>query len=130
MQPLPHYDDSWILTRRPPRNVLEPDRPYASLVEQEAAADGRVVDVATVFLTNRECPYRCLMCDLWKNTLEVSVAPGQIPAQVRRALAELPPAQQLKLYNAGSFFDPRAIPPEDYADIAQLAAPFERLIVE
>jgi radical SAM enzyme (TIGR01210 family) len=36
----------------------------------------------------------------------------------------------LKLYNAGSFFDPRAIPPEDYPEIANLAAPFERVIVE
>ena len=32
---------------------------------------GGCVDVATLFLTNRECPFRCLMCDLWKNTLEV-----------------------------------------------------------
>jgi radical SAM enzyme (TIGR01210 family) len=128
MQPL--YDDDWILARRPPRNALRPDRPYAWLVEAEAAADGRLVDVATLFLTNRECPYRCLMCDLWKNTLQTSVAPGQIPTQIRWALDQLPPAQQLKLYNAGSFFDPRAIPSEDYPAIAQLAAPFERLIVE
>jgi radical SAM enzyme (TIGR01210 family) len=124
------FDDDWILTRRPPRNALSPDRPYAWLVEPEPAADGRLVDVATLFLTNRECPYRCLMCDLWKNTLESSVAPGQIPEQIRWALAQLPPAQQLKLYNAGSFFDPRAILPEDYAAIAELASPFERLIVE
>jgi archaeosine synthase beta-subunit len=130
MLPLPYYTDEWILARRPPRNGLAPDRPYAWLVEPEAAGDGRVVDVATVFLTNRECPYRCLMCDLWKNTLEVSVAPGQIPTQIQWALAQLPLAQQLKLYNAGSFFDPRAIPPADYAEIAALAAPFERLIVE
>jgi radical SAM enzyme (TIGR01210 family) len=130
MQALPQYDDPWVLDHRPPRNALTPDRPYAWLVEPEAAGDGRVVDVATVFLTNRECPYRCLMCDLWKNTLEVSVEAGQIPTQIRWALAQLPPAQRLKLYNAGSFFDPRAIPPEDYADIAVLAAPFERLIVE
>jgi hypothetical protein len=70
------------------------------------------------------------MCDLWKNTLEEPVAPGQIPAQIRWALARLPPARHLKLYNSGNFFDPLAIPPDDYAAIAELAAPFERAVVE
>ena len=128
LPPLP--GDDWILARRPPRNAVAPDRPYAWLVEQEPAAGGAVVDVATLFLTNRECPFRCLMCDLWKNTLETSVAPGQIPEQIRYALAQLPPARHLKLYNAGSFFDAKAIPPADYPEIARLAAPFERVIVE
>jgi radical SAM enzyme (TIGR01210 family) len=109
---------------------VSPDRPYAFLVEPEPAGDGRVVDVATLFLTNRECPFRCVMCDLWKNTLETSVAPGQIPEQIRWGLSQLPPARHLKLYNSGNFFDPRAIPPEDYAEVARLAVPFERLIVE
>jgi radical SAM enzyme (TIGR01210 family) len=130
MQPLPHLGDDWILSRRPLRNPLTPNRPYAYLVEPEAAGDGRVVDVATIFLTNRECPYRCLMCDLWKNTLETSVAPGQIPEQIRWALTQLPAAQHLKLYNAGSFFDNKAITPEDDAEIARLADAFERLVVE
>src|ERR1019366_5503905 len=67
---------------------------------------------------------------LWKNTLEKSVAPGAIPAQIRWALAQLPPARHLKLYNAGNFFDVQAIPPEDYAEIVRLATPFERVIVE
>ncbi|HEY3788109.1 MAG TPA: hypothetical protein VGL71_04600, partial [Urbifossiella sp.] len=135
-QPVPLLGDDWILRRRPPRNAVSADRPYAFLVEPERAADGRLVDVATIFLTNRECPFRCLMCDLWKNTLEESVRPGQIVEQIRWALEALRcrdsagSARQLKLYNAGSFFDPRAIPPEDYADIAELAAPFDRLIVE
>jgi radical SAM enzyme (TIGR01210 family) len=130
MTPAPLFRDDWILARRPPRQALAPDRPYAFLVEQEPAADGRLVDVATLFLTNRECPFRCLMCDLWKYTLTASVAPGQIPDQIRHALARLPPARHLKLYNAGSFFDPQAIPPADYEEIARLAAPFERVIVE
>jgi hypothetical protein len=70
------------------------------------------------------------MCDLWKNTLETSIAPGLIVEQIRWALGQLPPARHLKLYNAGNFFDPRAIPPQDYAEIAHLAVPFERVIVE
>jgi radical SAM enzyme (TIGR01210 family) len=126
----PVFADDWVLARRPPRNRVSPDRPYAWLVEPEPAAHGAVVDVATLFLTNRECPFRCLMCDLWKNTLETSVAPGQIPEQIRWGLAQLPPARHLKLYNSGNFFDPLAIPPEDYAEMAELAAPFDRLIVE
>jgi radical SAM enzyme (TIGR01210 family) len=130
MPPAPRFDDDWILAHRPPRNIVHADRPYAFLVEPEAAPGGGVVDVATIFLTNRECPFRCLMCDLWKNTLETSVAPGQIPAQIRWALEQLPPAQHLKLYNAGNFFDAQAIPPDDFAEIARIASRFERVIVE
>lgn len=126
----PHSSTDWILARRPARNVVSPDRPYAFLVEAEPGADGSVASVATVFLTNRECPFRCLMCDLWKNTLQTRVGPGQIPAQIRWALEQLPPARHLKLYNAGNFFDPQAIPPEDYGAIADVAAAFERVIVE
>ena len=44
-----------------------------------------VVDVATLFLTNRECPFRCLMCDLWKNTLTEPISAGDIPEQIRWA---------------------------------------------
>ena len=35
-----------------------------------------------------------------------------------------------KLYNSGSFFDPRAVPPEDHAAIARRVRAFERVIVE
>lgn len=134
MNPVPLMTDDWVLARRPPRNAIRADRPYAYLVEPEPAADGRVVDVATLFLSNRECPFRCVMCDLWKNTLTESVNSGQIAEQIRWALGELESRLRLrgalKLYNAGSFFDPRAIPPEDYPEIARLATPFERVIVE
>ena len=46
------------------------------------------------------------------------------------AIETLPPARWVKLYNAGSAFDPRAIPPADDADIARAVAGFERVIVE
>ncbi|HTE18260.1 MAG TPA: radical SAM protein [Armatimonadota bacterium] len=120
----------WIVERRPGRNSLDPRRPYAVLVEPEVGADGAEWPVATVFLTNRECAYRCLMCDLWRNTLEETVPEGAIAEQVEYALQQLPPARVLKLYNAGSFFDPRAIPPAEHPAIARLAAPFERVVVE
>jgi hypothetical protein len=124
----------WIVGQRPSRNVLDPMRPYAFLVEPEMGPEGEAVDVATVFLTNRECPWRCLMCDLWRNTLEETVPEGAISAQIQYALEHLPPIaparSHLKLYNAGSFFDPRAIPPAEYPRIAQLSEPFRRTIVE
>ena len=122
--------DTWILARRPTRNSLDPTRPYAFFVEEERSASGEVVPVATVFLTNRECPWRCLMCDLWKNTLAENVPAGAIPTQIDYALQRLPPARQIKLYNSGSFFDTRAIPRQDYPAILSRVAAFERVIVE
>jgi len=86
--------------------------------------------VATVFLTNRECPFRCLMCDLWQNTLEETVPAGAIARQIDVALATLRPAPVIKLYNSGSFFDHRAIPPGEYAAIAARLDGFRRVIVE
>jgi radical SAM enzyme (TIGR01210 family) len=120
--------DDWILSRRPAREKRDPFLPYEYFVEDEFA--GVVVPVATIFLTNRECPFRCLMCDLWRNTLTESVPQGAIPAQIDHALGNLPPARQIKLYNSGSFFDPRAIPPHDYEAIARRVDRFERVIVE
>ena len=122
--------DAWILSRRPAREKRDPYLPYEYFVEEECGAEGAVVPVATVFLTNRECPFRCLMCDLWRNTLTETVPVGAIAAQIDHALRHLPPARQLKLYNSGSFFDPKAIPVEEYGAIAQRANGFERLIVE
>jgi archaeosine synthase beta-subunit len=122
--------DAWIVARRPERNIVDPLRPYLFLVEDERAVSGEVVPVATIFLTNRECPWRCLMCDLWRNTLTQTVPVGAIPAQIDYALQRLGPARQIKLYNSGSFFDPKAIPVEDHAAIARRVKAFERVIVE
>ncbi len=120
----------WILERRGRKNALDPHVPYAFLWEEECGGNGEQIATATLFLTNKECPYRCLMCDLWQNTLDRRVPVGAIPKQIDYALERLPAARQIKLYNAGSWFDPQAIPPEDYAAIAERVRSFERVIVE
>jgi radical SAM enzyme (TIGR01210 family) len=122
--------DWWILSRRGVRNPVDPARPYGWLVEKEYTSSGKVQDTAIIFLTNRECSYHCLMCDLWKNTTDFSVPVGSIPQQIEFALSQLAPARHLKLYNSGSFFDERAIPSDDYEKIAELVSGFETVIVE
>lgn len=122
--------DAWVLAHRGPRTAHDPTRPQGWLVEPERAASGEIVPVATIFLTNRECPWRCVMCDLWKGALATRVPRGTIPEQIRYALPRLGPARHLKLYNSGSFFDAGAIPPGDHPAVAQLGCRFERVIVE
>jgi radical SAM enzyme (TIGR01210 family) len=122
--------DKWVLERRSARETLDPQKPHSFFVEQELSASGEILPVATIFLTNRECPWRCVMCDLWRNTLTTVVPSGAIPSQIDFALSQLPAARVLKLYNSGSFFDARAIPVEDHPAIAERANNFERLIVE
>jgi archaeosine synthase beta-subunit len=122
--------DRFVLDLRGPKAVLDPLRAYAAVWEEERDGSGALAPTAVVFLTNRECPFRCVMCDLWVNTLDEPVPGGAIARQIREALARLPTARQLKLYNAGSFFDPQAIPEADYEEIAAAAAGFDRVIVE
>jgi len=119
-----------ILAVRGPKNRVDLTRPYAFLSEDERSAAGLIEPVTTLFLTNRECPFHCLYCDLWKNTTDESLAPGMIPAQIEFALAQLPLAPHIKLYNSGNFFDPRAIPVEDHPRIAELVQGFRTVVVE
>ena len=127
----------WIIGQRGPKNPLDPHRPYAWLLEKERAADGSLVDGLTIFLTNKECPWRCLMCDLWQNTLDETVPAGAISEQIDFALgqterecSDLTELQQIKLYNAGSFFDAQAIPEAEEALISRRLTKFSRIIVE
>ena len=126
----PSYSDQEILATRPSKNHVSDQIPYAFLNETECSADGTLTEISTIFLTNRECPFHCLMCDLWKNTTNHTLNPGMIPLQIEHALSQLPPAKQVKLYNSGNFFDPKAIPQEDLSQIASLTQHFERIIVE
>lgn len=70
------------------------------------------------------------MCDLWKNTLDEATPRGAIVKQIDYALDRLPEADTIKLYNNGNFFDTKAIPPEDYAEIARRLQPYNRVVVE
>ena len=126
----PVIDDRWVVAQRGPRHPVDPRRPYAWLVEPECTAQGVIEDVATVFITNRECPFRCVMCDLWQNTTTERVPDGAVSEQIEWVLARLSTAQHIKLYNAGNFFDGQAIPRGEWPRIADLVGDFHSVIVE
>ena len=130
----PAARDRFVLDRRPSRELLDPWRSQGLLVEDERSADGTIAHGATLFLTGRECRWRCVMCDLWRYTTEADTPPRAIPGQLadaRRALNDARQAiSQLKLYNASSFFDPLAVPESDYDAVAEYSRGLSRLIVE
>ena len=118
----PHEEDGGSLRRR-----------IAHFWEEERTPEAG--DPAlTIFLAGAECPFTCVFCDLWRETLDGPTPPGALPAQLREALAAagpLPqPVRRLKLYNASNFFEPRAVPMEDEDEILALVAPFARVTVE
>jgi archaeosine synthase beta-subunit len=115
---------------RPLRNKLDPDIPYHFLHEQEPDANGVLQGVNTIFLTGKECSFKCLMCDLWKNTLTTPTSPGAILKQIDYALERLPPADVIKLYNSSNFFDPKAVPLADYPCIIERVKHYSRVVVE
>jgi radical SAM enzyme (TIGR01210 family) len=124
--------DRFVLQRRAARSTPDPWRHQGVTIDDEPDGAGGQVRAATIFLTGRECPWRCVMCDLWRHTTVDDTPPGAIPHQIGEALASLerPLPAHLKLYNAGSFFDGRAVPPADDEAIAGLIARFARVTVE
>jgi hypothetical protein len=74
------------------------------------------------------------MCDLWRHTTFDDTPPGAIAAQVAGARNELHRrhdlVRQMKLYNASSFFDPRAVPETDYEPVAAALAGLKWVTVE
>ncbi|MBM3823201.1 MAG: hypothetical protein FJ404_10000 [Verrucomicrobia bacterium] len=109
------------------------------LLETEPDGCREAARVVTIFLINRECPWRCTMCDLWKHTFPEATPSGWVSSQVHEALnrpevvewiSTSPAECWVKLYNAGSFFDPRAIPLADQETIAREVRHFDRVVVE
>jgi radical SAM enzyme (TIGR01210 family) len=123
-------NDRSIVAMRGNKNPVNPQMPYGYLVEKERTVSGKIEDTGIIFLTNRECSFHCLMCDLWKNTTDETVSIGSIPNQIQWALNQMSEIKHLKLYNSGSFFDVKAIPEEDYGEIASLLENLETVIVE
>jgi uncharacterized Fe-S cluster-containing MiaB family protein len=99
-------------------------------IEPERTETGEIAPVLTAFLVNRECPWRCLMCDLWVDTLEAPAPEGSVAGQVDRALTAHPSVRRAKLYNAGSFFDDGAVSRVDRDRIAERVAGLKRIVVE
>jgi archaeosine synthase beta-subunit len=128
--------NQWILERRGPRPAGDVWHAHGWFIEPERAADGIVRPVLTVLLRSRECPWRCLMCDLWKFTVKQPIPEGAIVTQLTRALAEAQQdprwqgVREVKLYNGGSFFDAGAVPPADHTALAACLRRFDRVIVE
>ncbi len=112
------------------KNKLDATKAYGVFSEPELTRNGTVEDHNIILTTNKECPFQCVMCDLWKNTLDERVTKGVIAKQVCDALENLPEAKHLKIYNAGSFFDRQSIPKQDTFDIADMISEYETLIVE
>lgn len=125
-----HITNEVVTRHRPAKVKVDPYRPYLWLYEEEVQAGGVLKRVNTIFLTNRECPFKCVMCDLWRHTLDEPTPKGAIPAQIEFALERLPEAEVVKLYNSGNFFDGKAIPGNDYKAIADLLSGFGHVIVE
>jgi len=130
----PAARDRFIIDLRGPRPAHDPWRYQRVLIEDEPTERGDRARVGTIFLTGRECPWRCAMCDLWRYTTRADTPAGAIPAQIRTAQQlwrdRGDAITRLKLYNASNFFDPRAVPPGDYVDIATAAGDVEQVIVE
>ncbi|MEP6919335.1 MAG: hypothetical protein ABJC89_27075, partial [Acidobacteriota bacterium] len=128
----PSARNRFVLERRGPHPQHDPWRHQGLILEDERTADGGRARVATVLLTGRECPWRCAMCDLWTYTIASDTPAGAIPAQLESARLALrgqaTPVTGIKLYNAGSFFDPRAVPEADYDAIASMLAGLSRVI--
>lgn len=114
------------------KTPVDPFQPVAAFCESERGPCGQQLDTATVQIANHECPFRCIYCDLWKHTLDVPTPAGAVPAQIDRAFEQLGRQEfsQVKLYNAGNWFDGKAIPTSDHQEIAARLQSAERVIVE
>ncbi|MEM7481349.1 MAG: radical SAM protein [Acidobacteriota bacterium] len=125
-------DTRRIRALRPPKKAVDPGRPIAVLRELERWRGEAVpVEALTVFLAGAECPFTCVFCDLWRETLDDPTPPGAIPRQIHAAREEATAAtRSIKLYNASNYFDERAVPAADDEAVLSAVRSFERVVVE
>ncbi len=123
-------DNSEIEKFRTARNIVNQDIPFHFLHEEEPDLEGNIQSINTIFLTSKECSFKCLMCDLWKNTIECPTPKGAILKQIDYALNRLPDSNLIKLYNSGNFFDQKSIPLSDYPGIIERVKSYKKVIVE
>ena len=81
------------------KNQVDEKKAYGFFQEEELTRKGVVENHNVILTTNKECSFKCVMCDLWKNTLDYRVDVGVVAKQVQDALGKLPAAQHLKIYN-------------------------------
>ena len=124
--------DRRIRALRPPKPFVDPWTAHGTVIDEERRPNGVRERALTVFLSGAECPFTCSFCDLWKYTIDGATPPGALARQLSGAIEALDGdrPERLKLYNASNFFDQRAVPSEDVAAIAKLAAPFAGVTVE
>jgi radical SAM enzyme (TIGR01210 family) len=125
--------DRRIRDLRSAKEAVDAWSPLGVLVEEERTPDRGLQPSITIFLAGAECPFTCVFCDLWRQTLEGATPEGAIPAQLDAALERVgavAPGAGVKLYNASNFFDPRAVPSSDLPAIVERLAPFARVTVE
>ena len=131
----PALRSQWVRALRPPITRPDAKAQANTLIEQEWTIEGNPIQTAVVFLINRECPWNCVMCDLWQHTTPNTLPPGHAVLQLKNALKKIAasspqPVERIKLYNSGSFFDRRAIHPQDYQAIADALQGFDSVVVE
>ncbi len=128
--------ESRIRGLRPRKPAVDAWRAHGTAIDVERRPNGAIERALTVFLAGAECPFTCAFCDLWRYTIDGPTPRGALPHQLADVLAshnasdDAAGIQRLKLYNASNFFDSRAVPVDDWADIAGLAEPFAAVTVE
>lgn len=125
--------DRRIRALRAAKLPVDPWNPLDVLVEEERTPDRGLQRTVTIFLAGRECPFTCVFCDLWRQTLDGPTPEGAIPAQLEAALRRVGPVPAgagVKLYNASNFFDPQAVPDSDGPAIVERLTGFARVTVE
>ncbi|HJN46562.1 MAG TPA: hypothetical protein QF572_20560 [Vicinamibacterales bacterium] len=122
--------DRWVRALRGPKTPPSAWEPIRVLHEQERRPGGGLIEVTTVFLAGMECPFSCVFCDLWQQTLVGSTPPASLPRQLELALEGVAHRSLVKLYNASNFFDSAAVPRADEDAMLELLQGFECVTVE